>query len=53
MLVTAVLLAWEHCLVRADDLSRLNQAFFTMNGLISVLLFVFALGDVLMQVWRA
>jgi 4-hydroxybenzoate polyprenyltransferase len=53
VLVTAVLLAWEHCLVRADDLSRLNQAFFTMNGLISVLLFVFALGDVLMQVWRA
>ncbi len=47
VLVTAGLLAWEHRLVRPDDLSRLNQAFFTMNGLISVLLFVFALVDVL------
>ncbi|ABA87576.1 menaquinone biosynthesis polyprenyltransferase, putative [Syntrophotalea carbinolica DSM 2380] len=49
VLVTAGLLAWEHRLVRHDDLSRLNQAFFTMNGLISVLLFGFALGDVLVR----
>lgn len=37
----AVLLAWEHSLVRADDLSKLDAAFFTVNGYISVLFFVF------------
>ena len=47
VLATAGLLAWEHRLVQPDDLSLLNQAFFTMNGVISVLLFVFALVDVL------
>ena len=34
----AVLLACEHCLVRPDDLSRVNTAFFTVNGVISLLL---------------
>ena len=33
----AGLLAYEHSLVRADDLSRVNAAFFTMNGWVSVL----------------
>jgi 4-hydroxybenzoate polyprenyltransferase len=47
VLATAGLLAWEHRLVQPDDLTLLNQAFFTMNGVISVLLFVFALVDVL------
>ena len=37
----AGLLAWEHRLVKADDLSRIDAAFFTMNGYISVLFFVF------------
>jgi 4-hydroxybenzoate polyprenyltransferase len=32
----AVLLAYEHWLVRPDDLSRVNQAFFNVNGVISV-----------------
>ena len=32
----AGLLAWEHSLVRADDLSRVNAAFFTLNGWVSV-----------------
>lgn len=35
----AVLLFWEHSLVKPDDLSRLNLAFFAINGLISVVLF--------------
>lgn len=43
--VAAVLLAWEHSLVRPHDLSRLDAAFFTMNGIISVVLFLAALGD--------
>ena len=34
-------LLYEHSLVHPDDLSRLNAAFFTLNGLISVVLFVF------------
>jgi 4-hydroxybenzoate polyprenyltransferase len=45
--VVALLLAWEHSLVRADDLSRLNAAFFTMNGVISVVFFIFVAGDLL------
>ena len=32
----AALLAYEHTLVRADDLSRVDLAFFTLNGWISV-----------------
>lgn len=39
--VAAVLLAYENSLVRPDDLSRLNLAFFTMNGIISLVLFLF------------
>jgi 4-hydroxybenzoate polyprenyltransferase len=45
----AVLLFYEHTLVSADDLSKLNAAFFTMNGVISVVFFAFVAGDVL---WR-
>ena len=32
--MVASLLAWEHRLVRADDLSRINQVFFTVNGVV-------------------
>jgi 4-hydroxybenzoate polyprenyltransferase len=32
----AVLLAYEHCLVRPDDLSRVNQAFFHVNAVVSL-----------------
>jgi 4-hydroxybenzoate polyprenyltransferase len=39
--VVAGMLIWEHSLVSARDLSRLNAAFFTVNGYISVLFFVF------------
>jgi 4-hydroxybenzoate polyprenyltransferase len=43
----AALLAYEHSLVRPGDLRRLDTAFFTMNGVISVTFFVFVLLDVL------
>jgi 4-hydroxybenzoate polyprenyltransferase len=43
----AALLAWEHRLVRAGDLSRVDAAFFTMNGYISVLFFLFWAADIL------
>jgi 4-hydroxybenzoate polyprenyltransferase len=41
----AGILAWEHHLVRPGDLSRLDAAFFTMNGVMSVTVFLFALVD--------
>ncbi len=40
---TAALLAYEHWIVRPDDLSRVNRAFFQVNGVISVGLFVVVL----------
>jgi 4-hydroxybenzoate polyprenyltransferase len=43
--VVAGLLAYEHSLVRPDDLSRLNAAFFTMNGVISVAFAAFVIAD--------
>ena len=48
VLVAAGILAWEHQLVKPGDLSRLDAAFFTMNGVMSVTVFVFALLDVLL-----
>jgi 4-hydroxybenzoate polyprenyltransferase len=39
--VVAALLAYEHSLVKADDLSKLNAAFFTVNGYISMLFLLF------------
>ena len=49
VIVVAALLAYEHSLVAADDLSKLNAAFFTMNGVISVLFFAFVAGDLLLR----
>lgn len=43
VVVTAGLLLKEHSLVHADDLSKLDAAFFMMNGVISIALFVLAL----------
>jgi len=39
--VVAVLLGYEHSLVKANDLSKLNAAFFTVNGYISILFLLF------------
>jgi 4-hydroxybenzoate polyprenyltransferase len=43
--VAAGILVYEHRLVRPGDLSRLDAAFFTMNGVMSVTVFLFALLD--------
>ena len=40
------LLVYEHSLVKADDLSRVNAAFFTVNGYVSVLFFLFWAADI-------
>lgn len=45
--VACAMLAYEHLLLRTGDLSKLDAAFFTMNGWISVVLFVFTAADVL------
>jgi 4-hydroxybenzoate polyprenyltransferase len=45
--VVGSLLVYEHSLVRPGDLSRLDAAFFTMNGVISVAFAVFVIGDAL------
>jgi 4-hydroxybenzoate polyprenyltransferase len=45
--LVAALLFYEHTLVRPGDLRRLDAAFFTMNGVISVAFFAFVLADVL------
>ena len=47
--VVILLLLYEHALVKANDLSKLNAAFFTMNGVISVLFFVFMAADLLLR----
>ena len=49
VLAVAALLAYEHALVRHDDLSKLNAAFFTMNGVISVVFFLFVAADVILR----
>jgi 4-hydroxybenzoate polyprenyltransferase len=45
--LTALVLVYEHAIVRANDLSRVNRAFFTANGVIGIGLFGFALADLL------
>lgn len=53
VLVVAALLVYEHSLVRPDDLSRLDAAFFTMNGIISLLLFGFVLAGRVYVAWTS
>ncbi len=43
------LLLYENSLVKPNDLSKLNAAFFTMNGVISVLFFLFVAADLLLR----
>lgn len=47
--LVGAMIVYEHTLVSPKDLSKLNTAFFTMNGCVSVVLFVFAFVDVLVR----
>ncbi|WP_258037064.1 MULTISPECIES: menaquinone biosynthesis prenyltransferase MqnP [unclassified Streptomyces] len=47
--VVAAAFAYEHSIVRPGDLSRLNRAFFTVNGFVGISLFVFALADLVVR----
>jgi 4-hydroxybenzoate polyprenyltransferase len=49
VVVVAALLWYEHRLVVPGDLSRLDAAFFTMNGVISIVFFLFVLAE---RIWR-
>ena len=46
VIAVAVLLAYEHWLVRPDDLRRLDAAFFTVNGVISIVFCAFVIAEV-------
>lgn len=48
---TAALLVYQHTLVRADDLTRLDAAFFTANAFVSVILFATFGGAVFLKTW--
>jgi 4-hydroxybenzoate polyprenyltransferase len=49
VVLVALLLIYEHSLVKHDDLSRVNAAFFTMNGLVSMAFLFFVAGDLLLR----
>jgi 4-hydroxybenzoate polyprenyltransferase len=50
LIATGALLIYQHTLVRADDLSRLNAAFFTTNAFVSIILLITFGGAVLLHV---
>jgi 4-hydroxybenzoate polyprenyltransferase len=45
--LTGIVLFYEHAIVHSDDLSRVNRAFFTANGVIGIGLFGFAVADLI------
>jgi 4-hydroxybenzoate polyprenyltransferase len=47
--LTAVAFAYEHAIVRPNDLSRVNRAFFTANGFVGIILFLFAIIDLVVR----
>jgi 4-hydroxybenzoate polyprenyltransferase len=49
MAVVIVMLTWEHAILRPSDLSRLDVAFFNLNGYVSVIYFAATLADVLVR----
>jgi 4-hydroxybenzoate polyprenyltransferase len=49
LLLTGAVLVYEHVIVRPNDLSRVNRAFFTANGVIGIGLFGFALADLVVH----
>jgi 4-hydroxybenzoate polyprenyltransferase len=49
IVIVGGILYWEHRLVTPQDLSRINVAFFNLNGYISILLFLTFAGDILIR----
>ena len=48
VLLAGIMLVYEHSLVKADDLSHVNRAFFTVNGIISVTMSTIGVLDILL-----
>ncbi|MDN4074566.1 UbiA-like polyprenyltransferase [Fictibacillus terranigra] len=46
--LSGAIMIYEHSMVSPEDLSKLNVAFFTMNGILSIVMFIFSLGDLLL-----
>jgi 4-hydroxybenzoate polyprenyltransferase len=49
MVIVGLLLAYEHAIIRPHDLRRMNAAFFTLNGIISVAFFIAVATDILLR----
>lgn len=49
LLLTAVAFAYQHIVVTANDLSKVNRAFFTANGFVGIALFLFALLELIID----
>jgi len=47
--VVTLILVYEHAIVKVNDLSRVNVAFFTLNGLVSVVLMMLSAADLLLR----
>ncbi|WNF38026.1 UbiA-like polyprenyltransferase [Bacillaceae bacterium IKA-2] len=45
VIIAGAIMIYEHSLVKPDDLSKVNVAFFTMNGILSIVMLVFTIGD--------
>ncbi|MDI3327532.1 MAG: UbiA-like polyprenyltransferase [Alicyclobacillaceae bacterium] len=52
ILMVALLLVYEHRLVSPEDMSRIDQAFFTVNSYVALVAFAFTTGDVLWHLYR-
>ncbi|MGY4690114.1 UbiA-like polyprenyltransferase [Salibacterium sp. K-3] len=48
VLIAGLIMTYEHSIVRPDDLSKVGVAFFPMNGVISIVMLLFTIGDVLL-----
>lgn len=49
LVLTVLAFGYEHAIVKSSDLSRVNRAFFTANGFVGIVLFVFALADLVLR----
>jgi 4-hydroxybenzoate polyprenyltransferase len=49
LVLTAAAFAYEHAIVKPNDLSRVNRAFFTANGFVGIVLLVFAVVDLVLR----
>ncbi len=48
VMIVGAIMVYEHSLVKPNDLTKVGVAFFQMNGIISITMLVFAIGDLLL-----